>query len=152
MVHRPRTFLTTAYSPFLQAGVILAVILLVMAGGKIMETTSLVEVDQRFPWLTSASFMLFFALFNSVFSLSADNLNKYWSQSIPSFAALAALSGLLAWLFSSITIFEAGSYWWIFIVVSFGYLVFLSLMGMARKIVEFAEREEWNAPKKRNRR
>lgn len=152
MIDRPRSFLTTAYSPFLQAGVVLAVIFLVMAGGKLVQLTSLVEVGPRFPWLTAASFMLFFALFNSVFSLSADNLNIYWSKSIPSFAVLAICSGLLAWLFSSIPIFEAGSYWWIFIVVSFGYLVFLSLMGMARKIVEFAEREEWNAPKKRKRR
>ncbi len=152
MTNSPRSFLSTAFSPFLQAGVVLAVILLVMVGGKILQVSELVEVEPRFPWLTAASFMLFFALFNSVFSLSASNLNHYWIRSIPSFGVLALLSGLLAWAFSSIPIFEAGSYWWIFSVVSFGYLVFLSLMGLARKIVDFAEREEWNAPKRRNRR
>ena len=42
---------------------------------------------------------------------------------------------------------EAGSYRWIYIVVAIGYLVFLSLMAMLRKIVEFAQREEWNHPR-----
>lgn len=140
---------TNAYNPLLQAGIVLCAIILVMFGGKVLQATGWVAVEERFPWLTAASFMLFFALFNSVFSLSSQNLNRYWGKSIPCFAGLAAVSGLLAWAFSSIPILDAGSYWWIYIVVSFGYLVFLSLMGMAKKIVEFAEREEWNAPKKR---
>ena len=45
------------------------------------------------------------------------------------------------------TITEAGSYPWIFIVVSFGYLVFLSLMAVLRTVVDFAQREEWTQPR-----
>jgi Na+-transporting methylmalonyl-CoA/oxaloacetate decarboxylase gamma subunit len=33
--------------------------------------------------------------------------------------------------------------------LTFVYLVFLSILNFMKKIVSFAEREEWSAPKKR---
>ncbi len=96
--------------------------------------------------MTAASFMLLFALFNSVFSVATDNMFKYWGRSLYSFMAVAAISGLLAWAFSGLTISEAGSYRWIYIVVTIGYLVFLAMMAFMRQVVDFAQKEEWNAP------
>ncbi|MEO0779409.1 MAG: hypothetical protein AAF146_22810, partial [Bacteroidota bacterium] len=92
---------------------------------------------------------LFFALINSLSSLSAEDLNKYWGRSMLAFAALAVASGLTAYGLSSLSINEAGSYRWIFIVLTFGYLVFLSIIGLMKNIVEFAEREDWQSPKKK---
>jgi membrane-bound metal-dependent hydrolase YbcI (DUF457 family) len=143
------SFYYKAYNPILQAGIVLGAILAVMIGGAFIKSTGLIEVGDRFPWLTAASFMLFFAMFNSIFSLSAKEMNQYWSRSMMSFMGLALASALLAWLFSSISINDAGSYRWIFIVVTIGYLVFMSMMRMMKNIVEFAEREEWNQPRKR---
>ncbi len=57
----------------------------------------------------------------------------------------------MAYLFSSLSLNEAGSYRWIFTVLSFGYLVFLSILGFVKRIVEFAEKEDWQRPKKRRR-
>jgi hypothetical protein len=74
---------------------------------------------------------------------------KYWGRSIYSFAGLAAASGLLAWGLSGLSISEAGSYKWIYFVVTFGYLVFLSMIAFMKQIVEFAQKEEWNKPKLR---
>jgi hypothetical protein len=65
---------------------------------------------------------------------------------------VGGVSGLQAYFFSSISIANAGSYMWIYVVVTFGYLVFLSLMTMLKKVVAFAEKEEWNSPKIRPRR
>lgn len=48
----------------------------------------------------------------------------------------------MAWLTSGIAIGQAGSYKFIYLVVSVGFLVFLSLINMVKKIVNFAEREE----------
>lgn len=120
--------------------------------GKLVQLTHLIELSNRFPWMTAASFMLFFAMFNSVFSLSAKNMNKYWGRSIYSFMGLTLASGLVAYLFSSLSINEAGSYRWIFFVLTLGYLVFLSIMTFIRRIVEFAQKEEWNHPRIRRKR
>ena len=147
----PSTFSGRVSNPFIQASVALASALAIMLGSKLLALSGLLEVPVRFPWMTAAVFMLCFAVFNSLLSISVENVMKYWGRSIYSFLGLAFCSGLLAWLFSSLTINEAGSYRWIFIVVTFAYLVFLSVVSLMRQIVEFAQREEWNQPRIRRR-
>ena len=107
------------------------------------------DIEQRMPWTLAATFILFFAIFNSLISLLTDNMDKYWTRSILIYLVLAGSVALLAWAFSSLTSNEAGSYKWIYIVLTFGYLTFLSMIGFMRKIVEFAQREEWNQPRLR---
>jgi hypothetical protein len=85
-------------------------------------------------------------------SLRADSFMKYWGTSMYSYMILAFCSGTAAWLFSGIPLGEAGSYRWIFIVVSVGFLVFLSIVNFMKQIVQFAEREVWTQPRRKNRR
>lgn len=146
------SFFYKAYNPILQAAIVFGMGLIVMIGGKLFAATNILSVSERFPWMTAAAFILFFAMFNSIFSLSSSDMNKYWSRSVLSYAGLVLASGTLAYLFSSIPINEAGSYRWIIIVLTFGYLVFLSIMRFMKNIVEFAQKEEWNSPKQRKRR
>lgn len=138
--------------PLLQAGGILVMVLVVDVFSVIVSGTNTVGVSSRFPWLCAASFMLFFALFNAVLSASAPNTAKYWGRSLYSFMGLALGAGLLAWAFSGLTIREAGSYQWIYLVVTVGYLVFLGMISMIKNVVNFAQREEWNKPRLKNRR
>jgi hypothetical protein len=140
-----------AFNPVYLAAGVAAANLIVVLGGKFAHLTGITEVGQRFPWMSAASFLLFFAIFNSIFSLSAKDGAQFWSRSMMSFIGLAVVNGLLAWLFSSLSINEAGSYRWIYMVVAFGYLVFMSIMNFMKKIVEFAQREEWNHPRIRSR-
>ncbi len=146
-----QNFLDKTQNPFIQALIALAGVVLVILGSKIIQMTGLMTISERFPWMTACSFLLCFALFNSVFSLSTKNMVKYWGNSIYSFLGLAFSSGFLAYLFSNKALSEAGSYWWIYIVVSIGYFVFLGIMAFIRKIVEFAQKEEWNQPRLRKR-
>lgn len=121
--------------------------LVVMLGSLIVKVTGLMPVPQRFPWMTAAAFLLFFAMFNSIYALTSKNMMKYWGASIYSYLGLAFVSGLTAYLFSSLSIFEAGSFRWIYIVLTIGYLVFLSIISFMRRIVDFAMKEEWNHPR-----
>ncbi|MBC6996231.1 hypothetical protein QWY85_08775 [Neolewinella lacunae] len=137
--------------PVYQAGgALVAVFLFDVAGSAVAAGTEDV-VNNRWPWLCAASFLLFFALFNAIMSATSANLMKYWGRSIYSFLGLAIGSGLLAWAFSGLSIYQAGSYKWIFFVVTFGYLVFLSMIAVMKKVVDFAQKEEWNSPKLRQR-
>lgn len=106
-------------------------------------------ISDQFPWTIATSFLLFYAIFNSVISLASKDLNKYWGRSMLCFAVLACSSALVAYFFSALTIDEIGPYKWIYFVLSFGYLVFLSILGFMKRIVDFAEREDWQAPKQR---
>ena len=71
-------------------------------------------------------------------SLKAASMNKYWSRSIMAFMGLLVVSGLLATVFSGLSIDEAGSFRWLFVVLTFGYLVFLSIVRLMKKIVDIA--------------
>ena len=141
-------FLEKIKSPVLQAIIVFS---LVVALNVIVSffVAAGMEVEQRMPWTLAATFILFFAIFNSIISLMSDNMDRYWTRSILSYVALAGAVAMVAWGFSSMTINEAGSYKWIYIVLTFGYLLFLSMIGFMRKIVEFAQREEWNQPRLR---
>jgi hypothetical protein len=133
-------------NPVVQAAVVFAAIIVVDICTKFCQAAGM-NIEQRFPWTVTASFILFFAATNSVMSLLAKNAENYWSRSILSYIVLAVLAGLVAYLFSSLGINEAGSYKWIYIVLTTGYLVFISIIGLMKAIVEFAQREEWNQPR-----
>ncbi len=138
--------------PIYQALLCFGAALAIMLVSKLVQWTNIIAVGERFPWMTSATFILLFTMLNSVSSLSVKSMAKYWGRSIYSFMGLAVLSGLMAYLFSSLSINEAGSYRWIYFVLTFGYLVFLSIVTMMRQIVEFAQKEEWNHPRIRRKR
>jgi len=144
-------FLKNAKDPVIQAAAVLGVSILFMLLTKLTSLTGATEFKDVIPWTISASFLLFFVVLNSIYSLSSDDINKYWIRSIISYLCLAIVSGFLAYLFSSVAFNDAGTIRWIFYVLTFTYLVFLSILNFMKKIVAFAEREEWTAPKKRKR-
>lgn len=135
--------------PFYQAILVFLAALLLIIGNWLLNLMAPSTIDRLFPWSVATAFMLFFALMNSLLSLRADSFAKYWQASMYSYMVLALGTGLIAWGFSGIPIGEAGSYKWIYLVVSFGFLVFLSLINFVKIIVKFAEREEWNQPRRK---
>lgn len=138
-------------NPFIQAAAVIAINFVVTAIGQAAGGVGVASSIERFPWLSAASFLLLFAVFNSIISLLEDDTNKYWGRSITSFMLVAVIGGGTAYLFSGLTIWEAGSYSWIYVVVAIGYLVFLGMVMMIKNIVAFAQREEWNQPRRRHR-
>ncbi|MEZ4987302.1 MAG: hypothetical protein R2795_20040 [Saprospiraceae bacterium] len=84
--------------PFYQAGLCLAGAILIPILAKVLEIAGMAGIAERFPWMSAASFMLLFAIFNSISSLTTPDMRKYWGQSIYSFMALAAGAGLFALL------------------------------------------------------
>lgn len=100
------------------------------------------DLPRHFPWTISAAATLFFAVANSVLSLGAQDQNKYWSNSIMSYMAIVLISCGIAWLFSGLSIYEAKSFRWIYIVFTFGYLLFLCIIRAMRKIVQIAQKQD----------
>ncbi|MBL7826344.1 MAG: hypothetical protein JNJ57_06920 [Saprospiraceae bacterium] len=134
-------------SPIWQAVVVLSATAIILTGNWLLNLLSPQFSDALFPWSIASAFTLFFALLNSLLSLRADSFAKYWQASMYSYVVLAFGTGLLAWAFSGIAVGKAGSYKWIYIVVSIGFMVFLSMVNFMKIIVKFAEKEEWNQPR-----
>ena len=124
--------------PPIQALLILAIGVLIVGFEWLGNVIGLMDSDSNSPWIVFTSFVLFFSIANSLMSLKAENMNRYWSRSIIAFMGLLVLSGLFATLFSGLSIDEAGSFRWLFVVLTFGYLVFLSIVRLMKKIVDIA--------------
>ncbi len=93
-------------------------------------------------WEIMASCVLFFSLVNCVFSLQSKSVTTYWRDSIFSFMGLLVIGGALAWLFSGVSLKDAGSISWILFVFSFGYLIFLSIANIMKFVVELAQKQD----------
>ena len=109
---------------------------------KLLDASGIMDSKDIFPWEMAFSGILFFALFNAIFSLSANDPSKYWMQSIFSFIGLVIAVSVSAWLLSGLTMDEAGSFRWILIIFTFSYLLILSIVQAMRKIVGIAQKQD----------
>jgi len=135
--------------PPYQAAATFAVAFLIMAIGWVISASGFISFDRLFAWSIGSALMLFYAMMNSLLSLRAASFIKYWSASIYSYLALGLGTSMAAWGFSGIALNDAGSYRWIYIVVTVGFIVFLTMVNLMKIIVRYAEKEEWNEPRKR---
>ena len=125
--------------------------IIVSLGFLLVTKMGIFDAHPKFYWMSACAFLLVYAVFNSIISLRVENSAKYWGSSIMMFIVLAVLSGLIAYLLSGIGVYDAGSYSFIYIVVTIDYLVFISIMNFVKRIVNFAQKEVWLHPKLRNR-
>ncbi len=128
--------------PFHQASIALGLGVIIMLVGWLLNATGLVEVAPDFYWLTAASCILLYAMFDAMISVSSESIDKYWGKAIPAFFGLMLVLSLLAMLLSSQSILEAGSYAWIYIILTFGFFAFLSIASFIKRILNLAMREE----------
>jgi len=140
-MNHDKSILDQNISPFLQAGFVLALMIAFQLFGKIANLCGF-EFEATFPWLVSCALLLFFALANAVLSLSANSPNTYWWKSILSYVVLAGTGILLATFFSGLTMYEAGAIKWLYFVISFGYLCFISIVNMMKTVVNIAIKQD----------
>lgn len=129
-------------NPIFQASMILVAMLVFMLISQAIRATGFESATPIKPWEVMASFILFFALVNCVFSLQTPDQVKYWRNSIFCFIGLLLFGGLLSWAVSGLSVFEAGSISWILFIFSFCYLIFLSIVNLMRFIVELAQKQD----------
>lgn len=138
-------FFSRIYIPYYQALFVASFLILVMLSLKLLNLMSFADIPASVYWATCGAGLLFFAIFNSVISLQEPkDMNAYWYKSFASYAILLVSSGLAAQLISGVSMDEAGTFKWIYFILTFAYLLFLSLMRFMRKIVDIAQKEDKN--------
>lgn len=128
---------TRGLSPYKQGLVCAAIVLLFHAFAYIISP----EKGTTF-WVNAIAILLFYALFNSVLSIASKDMNQYWFKSIITYVALCLFGGLTAWMITGVSIDDAGSFRWLYMVFTLGYIIFLSLVRAMRKIVLMAQKQD----------
>jgi hypothetical protein len=142
MINSNKSIFEYKISPFLQAGVVLGVILIFTLATTLFGSLGIADTDEGTPWLVACSMTFFFAIGNSILSLASDDQNTYWWQSILSYVLLALLGGAIAYLFSGATVGEVDSYKWLYVVFTFGHILFLTIVRSMKRIVNLAKKED----------
>jgi hypothetical protein len=123
-------------SPFLQAGGIAAIALIMMLGGLIIN-------DQELPWLVSGAMTLLFLVFNNALGIFAEKHFKYIQLSLYSFMILIVGLSFFAYLISGQTIFDNnGVNRTIFVVMIMANFGLLGLTVMIRNIADFLQKRD----------
>lgn len=129
-------------NPILQAVVVLVVSVAIILIGKLLGVDAEGKFGKIFPWSISASFLLFFVIFNSALSFSYKEQNKYWMYSIMSFFGLLVLGAYISYLVSGLSIYEAKSMRTIYIIFTIGYIVLLSIVRSMRTILQIVLKQD----------
>lgn len=142
MQQRKNGIFTLEIDPYYQAVVVILSIFVLCLMYLLLCKTGWLASVSYFPWTISASFALLYAVGSSVLSLGTSDPDRYWGRSIVSYLIVVIGGGLIAYAFSGLSIYEAKSFSWIYIVFSFGYVLFIVLLRAMRKIVEIAEKQD----------
>ncbi len=137
-----KSILDKQISPFVQVLAVLGLSVVLMGISSLLPSAPYSSTQHIMPWVVLCGMILFFALVNSVLSFAARDGNKYWGQSILSFAGLLVMGGCIAWAISGVSINDAGSVRWLYFVLTFGYLVFLSIVNLIKFFVKLAQRQD----------
>jgi len=142
----------TTFTPYKQGIYITGLGLLAMTGGKILQVLNITAENPEKIWILAITFGLFFSVANCVFSLNTkDSSEKYWGQSMFAFIVAILLLAGGAFLLSGVGLNEGSAFRWLLVVVVISHLVFSSIVRLMKSIVDFAQKEEWNAPNKKKR-
>ncbi|MBK9150722.1 MAG: hypothetical protein IPM26_06840 [Saprospiraceae bacterium] len=137
-----KTIWENEISPYKLLIVILVIAVIFMSVSSLIPRPQSIAKINNGPWIIASGLILFYALANSVLSISAKKRDSYWMHSMIAFAILLVSGSILARLFSGISMDEAGTFRWIYFVFTFGYLVFLSIVNLIRFLVELAQRKD----------
>lgn len=129
-------------NPFKQAGIALGGAVIFMLLGYLMNAVGAMEVGIKFPWISAGAFILMFSVFNSVNSFSTTDIPVYYRNSIFAYIGLVFVASMMAYLFSQTSINDAGTFRWIFFILTFAYLAFLAITTFIRGILRVLETEE----------
>jgi len=137
-------FFSRISNPFYQSGFVICLVAFAMIVLKVLNALHTTDINTSVYWVIGGAGLLFFGIFNSVISLQDGDMNVYWYKSFAAYAALLGITWLAAQSLSGLNIDEAGTFKWIFFILTFAYLLFLSLMRAMRKVVAMAQQEDNN--------
>lgn len=101
-----------------------------------------VSVTSNYAWLTGGAMLLFYAVLNNLMVLTAAHLGKYIQESLLVFIVMLIALSLVAYAVSGKSIFEAGSYRSIYVVLVVGHLTLLAVSIFIRTVINYIKEKD----------
>jgi len=122
-------------SPFKQLVGIFILMIVMMGVTSLFPDTPYSKTSHLSPWIVVCAMLLLYSLANCIFSFGTTSSLTYYLYSIISFAIILVLGGIIAWQVSGVGIDDAGSMKWLYIVMTFSYLILMSIVNLIKFLV-----------------
>ena len=122
-------------TPMMQAATVFGLILVIFFGLYLSYLFKWYMYDPMDIWMIGTAMMLFFILFNCIFGFNNENITIYFRNSIYSYIVLVLVTCLLCQWITKVSVFDAKTYSWILVVFSIVYIIFMTVLGLIKKIV-----------------
>jgi uncharacterized membrane protein len=133
-----------AIHPLKLLGVVFIFFLVFVAVLYTLQSTDTIDPKPVRYWEAAFTSVMIFIIFSSALSFSYPNKTKYFMFAIISFLILMISTGILAAFISGqhIDVGGAGSFRWMYVMLTFSYLVLLAIVNSMFKILEFVKKQD----------
>lgn len=135
------TILTKQISPFKLGAFSLGLILIIDFFSIASKNSDSVKFASAI-WTNCIGMVLFYIIANALFSFNSNKTSIYIRNSIYTYILLCLSGGMLSYLITNTSIDDAGSFKWLFIMLSMVYIIFLVLINTLKIIVAFANKQD----------
>jgi len=135
-------FIAILKDPISLATAVFLLSVIISTIGMSLGWVGLMETYQLFPWMISASMLLYYSFFTAIILMVTPDSGRDWGRAIYGFIGFLICSGLYAWLLSGKSIYEAQTYQSIYIVLTLAFFVFLSIGTSVKAIVDFTNKRD----------
>lgn len=142
MLKKIYAFIDLFEHPYYLAGMCLAVSIGISTFGMALGWINAMETYHLFPWMIAAAMLLCYSFYTGITLVVSQQPMRHWSRSIYGFGAYVVCSGLFAWALSGKSIYEAGAYKAIYIVLTLSFFVFLGIGTSVKAIVAFTNKKD----------
>ena len=129
-------------TPWIQGGLVIGLLLIFDLVSFASDHSNPSEKFAQSIWTNAVASILFYIIVNSIISLAVENSFFYLRNSIYTYMGICLISGLMSWAISGKSIGEIGSFKWLFIVLSLGYMIFLAIISTMKFIVYLAQKQD----------
>jgi hypothetical protein len=142
MITQPSKLITIFSKPLYQALLVMGMTIVFSLFDKLMpHHSTLFEVNSG-SWIVATAMMLCYIILNSIVALKTEPILPYWIQSVVFYIVLLAFSYGWSYMLSGLEIDDAGSFRWLWIVLTLVYMVFFAIARSVKRIVDFAIKQD----------
>ena len=143
-IKEPSKLIIMFSKPLYQALLVVAMTIVFSLFDKMMpHHTELLEINSG-TWIVGTAMILCFIILNTIVALRIEPIIPYWSKSVTYYIGTLVFVYAWSYLLSGKSIDEAGSFRWLWLVLTLVYMVFFAIARSMKRIVDFALKQDEN--------
>ena len=141
-IKEPSKLIIMFSKPLYQALLVVAMTIVFSLFDKMMpHHTELLEINSG-TWIVGTAMILCYIILNAIVALRIEPIIPYWSKSVTFYIGTLVFVYAWSYLLSGKSIDEAGSFRWLWLVLTLVYMVFFAIARSMKRIVDYALKQD----------